>query len=253
MPIAKPVIFTAVYFHALIRLSFLLFLLALITAAWAAFNYGREDAGYYRAQAKTQQALLLQENTELRQKLALQQQNGQIDTSSSDNLKLQLQSQQAAIFELNEELEVLRSLSTPNPQKAALEIARFGLTPTTQPHTFNYALILTQRLKTEKPTKGHLVWTIQGTQGGKVVNLNWAAVTRPTQPNLPIELKYFARLQGQIVLPADFVANRIVLELVIPGQRAKNAKNLKQGFEWSALLASSQFSVEDSLGKAMRE
>jgi hypothetical protein len=70
-------------------------------------------------------------------------------------------------------------------------------------------------------------------RGGKLATLDWAGLAGAGgKAGLPFAFKFFQQLQGTLVLPADFVPNRITVTL-----HPHAGDDVSRTLDWNAALA----------------
>jgi hypothetical protein len=90
----------------------------------------------------------------------------------------------------------------------------FTVFPLKEVGHFNYSLTVQKLATREVDFSGFLEFRIVGKQGEKSLQLSLYQVsTQVTAPSIPLNLKYFQTLQGDLTLPADFVPQTV--ELVV--------------------------------------
>ena len=86
---------------------------------------------------------------------------------------------------------------------------------------------LTQNFKRGQDTKGRLTLAVEGVADGKLQTLDWAALTQGRIiAGIEYGFKYFQQVNGTIMLPAGFQANRVRVRADGDGGR------VEQDFAW---------------------
>ena len=92
---------------------------------------------------------------------------------------------------------------------------------------WNFIATLTQNFKRGQDTRGHLTLSVEGVQNGKLTTLDWAALTQGQNPaGIEYGFKYFQQVNGTIMLPGGFQANRVRV------RADGDAGHVEQDFAW---------------------
>jgi hypothetical protein len=93
---------------------------------------------------------------------------------------------------------------------------------------WNFIATLTQNFKRGQDTRGHVTLTVEGVQNGKLATLDWAALTQGQNPSgIEYGFKYFQQVNGTIMLPGGFQANRVRVHA------DGDAGHIEQDFAWT--------------------
>jgi hypothetical protein len=93
---------------------------------------------------------------------------------------------------------------------------------------WNFVATLTQNFKRGQDTKGRLTLAVEGVRDGKLATLDWAALTQGQDPSgIAYGFKYFQQVNGTIMLPEGFQANRVRV------RADGDAGRVEQDFAWS--------------------
>src|SRR5690606_24250074 len=118
---------------------------------------------------------------------------------------------QGALAEREEEISALRAdvafyerFVGSTAQRRGLAVHELVLTPRTD-QAWQYTATLTQNLNRGSVSNGHLTLEIEGTRGGRLERLDWAALRQqPDAEGVEYSFKYFQQLEGEVVLPPGF-------------------------------------------------
>lgn len=223
-----------------VRLMALLLVIAASIGGWSLFELGRYRAGYDQVAARIARNELVRENTHLqrrvevlREQQVILQRTGQIDRQSSRDLQVTLKNLQNEILELKEELVFYRGIISPRNSVPGLRLQRFRLTPDGAPRHYRYTVVLTQVLKNDRVTRGRVRIRINGVMNGRLKSLSLAAITAKQIKELDYKFKYFQNIEGVIVLPRGFVAQRVSVKVLPSGVR-RGTGTINATFNWPA-------------------
>lgn len=220
------------------RLVVVLSITALAVAGWSLFEYGRYRAGFDQADAIREHDGLvkakerLQKQVEhLREKKAVLERASQIDHQANADLQGNLKNLQDEILELKEELAFYRGIVSPRDTSPGLRLQSFHVEPTGQARRYRFTVVLTQVLKNDTVIRGRVRLSIDGLQQGLQKELSLDDVTAKNVKELPYKFKYFQNIEGDLLLPKGFTAQRVTVQ-VLP--RGRGRDKIEQTFDWPA-------------------
>lgn len=75
---------------------------------------------------------------------------------------------------------------------------------------WRYAVTLTQNLERSGLTRGELRIAIEGQRAGALATLDWSTLSqRDKAPGQAFEFRYFQQVEGSVMLPSDFLPQRV--------------------------------------------
>lgn len=219
--------------------GFRLVLLALAAVAvWQVFDYGRRMGGFDRFDAADRESelrseidSLKKENSELNAQIALLNTSADIDKQAYAQIEESLTGLEIQIQDQQEELAFYRSIVAPADGKSGLRVQEFEITKNTKPGNFSVAMVVIRTKKHDSRVTGVVDLTIEGLRDGKIESLSLKDLGENDAATVPLEFKfrYFQDFQRDIVLPADFVPQKVHVELK-PASRW--IKPVSQSFDW---------------------
>ncbi len=211
-----------------------------ILAGFLTYEYGRYRGGYDSREAKTTEAELTRElselelsNGKLREQIALLETAKKIDDEAHENVESMLGDLQADVQEQKQELAFYRSIIAPEEGKRGLRIQEFRLTPAGADAEFRMRLVLVQAAsKHDRRVSGTVTMSIEGARDGTQTSYNVAdLISGEDDTNgLGFSFRYFQNFDRQLVLPAGFVPQRVNVEV---SPKGRVADIIKQSFDWS--------------------
>jgi len=167
---------------------------------------------------------------ELNQELTLLRTNAEVDRQTMEELRQLVMTQRAQISASERDLRVYKDLLAPggktNPQGISFGV--FTLIPQKEKGHFNYSLVVQKLSTKEGDFAGTLDFNIIGQQSGKTQTLALNQISAQTGPNIPLDFKYFQTVEGELILPADFVPQNVGLS--VKGGDKKNI--VETQLEW---------------------
>jgi len=189
---------------------------------WVLFDYGRYRAGFDSRAAgeehhrmETDLSQLRQDNVGLRQQLADSEQGREIDKKAYGDIKSSLESMQAEISELKEEVAFYRGIVAPKDAAQGLQIQHLQLSANGGERGYSYKLVLVQTDKDAALTRGAVRLTIQGVKDQQQTQYSFGDLSGHGGQDDKFQFKYFEKTEGDIILPADFVPLRVTVRVTV--------------------------------------
>jgi hypothetical protein len=227
--------------HAPRRRAVLLGLAALagIAILYAAFEFGRYDAGF-RVVDSVRGALsasarirgLEAENEKQRAQLEAAEVARRVDREGYKQVERSLGDMQSQIARLNQDLSFYRGLVQPD-SLIHVKVQQMQIVPQTEPGQYHLKFVLMQTGKPEAVVSGSAAISIDGLTQGKPVSLTFAQVTPTRRVSLAYSFRYFQDYDEPIQLPPGFEPTRVGVE-IRSGKDRDVSHNFRQAFVWKA-------------------
>jgi len=199
-------------------------LLLFFAGVSAAYYYGRwqSNAKLERiqnnlAELTGRHQLLNERYEEVQDSLVQLKRQLHIDDSAYTQLRSELEQSNIRLAELRSELKFYRSIISPQEGQQGVRVQEIVITPTVQPRTFAYKLVLIQTLQKGKELSGTVRFTIKGESDGEPSTIHHPG---EGQDKLPVNFKYFQSLTGTLDLPDTF--NPIEVRVELAGKKNKS-------------------------------
>lgn len=209
------------------------FILAILVAAGAIYEYGLSQGGFEFSIASLKQSRLekrLQklksENQELREALARSERTLQMNETTYKELADSLTGSAQEIVKLREEISFYRNILSPENKQPGVRIQSLHIDSTEKNTVYQYKLVVIQALKHDRAVRGSARFEIAGLQAGKNTVLQFPG---PKSRSIIVNFKYFQDIEGKFELPANFEPNQIK---VIVSTRGREAKNIERKYAW---------------------
>lgn len=189
-------------------------------ALFAAFEWGRSNAGFDGRAARMERSGLRDQIGELkdevrRQRLSLatyeSERVGQ--TRERTELARSIGDMQAEVARLTSDLAFYRGVAGEKPTDEVLKVQQFRVTRGKGADEYLLRLVLGRPLGREDAISGHVRMTFEGATAATPVNLDLAAVSQVASGELPFSFRYSETLEQAIRLPAGFAPARTAIEL----------------------------------------
>ena len=207
--------------------------------AWGLFDYGRLRAGFDSHSASRKQDQLqssiytLQEsNNLLSQQVADLDREKQVNQRAYKEIKSSLDSMQDEISELKEEVAFYRGIATPQDAGQGVRIQNLQLSGNGSERGYSYKLVLVQMTKGKSVTRGTVKLTAQGLLNKVQKEYSFSEMSGRDGGG-QFHFKYFGELEGDIILPADFIPTRVVVHVSV--QSPKHSE-VEEVFAWQDIL-----------------
>ncbi len=214
-------------------------------ALYLAYERGRYDGGYDQVAAAEQQESLRGEIAKLTKRNgALSARVAELDTlrigraQERAELARTIGDLQAQIARQSQEIAFYRSVLSEGAaaRGEGLELRQVRITPGAVAGHFDVHLTLLERTQPEVDTKGMLELSVEGSEGGKPVTLDEAALTGGTIHEQVFGFRYFQTIEQEVSLPQTFHPERLTVEVrPRPRPAAHDGKSealLVQSFPW---------------------
>ncbi|RYZ91349.1 MAG: hypothetical protein EOO68_23970 [Moraxellaceae bacterium] len=170
---------------------------------------------------------------ELSQELTRLRIDAEVNQQTVEELRQMAMTQKAQLSSAERDLQVYKELLSPGAKTNPLGISFGALTvfPSAEAHLFTYKLIV-QKLSTKDTSfSGNLVFRVLGEQAGKPAQFSLDQISsQVTSPSIPLNLKYFQTIEGDMRLPEDFIPRKV--ELIVEPEDRKSPSIIETQLEW---------------------
>jgi len=215
--------------------------LVLVLAAWGLFHVGHQRAGFdYDELVHERDSLLDQldkarsESQEYREKIAVLERATQIDKKGYSEVESSLKQVQDEMLELKEEVAFYRGIVSPTDTASGINVADFRVSGIGEKRAYRFKLVMTQTKSNTRVVKGYARIAFEGLQDGAQVEHTLQEVSGRKLDRLDLRFKYFQNIEGEFVLPEDFLPSRVLIE-VIPADQGDS--RLKKTFDWPDIMS----------------
>lgn len=219
--------------------------IAITAAVYLTYERGRLDAGYDRAAAAEERQALEGRIAKLESaNQSLSARVAELDTlrigqtQERAELARSIGELQAQSARQTQEIAFYRSILSQgaSARGEGLELRDVRITPGASAGEYRVQLTLLERTQPEAEAKGTLHVSVAGTQGGKPVTLDEAALTGGKRHEDAFGFRYFQTLEEDIVLPQGFRPERLTVEAKTGARPSAHdaaaAAPLSQSFPW---------------------
>lgn len=186
-----------------------LFVAALGFGIWGVWTSVGGRGGDPRTELATRQSRI----DSLEQQVATLTRSDQISREANRDLQGTLAERDEEISALRADVAFYERFVGSTAQRRGLAVHELKMSPQTD-QAWHYTVTLTQNLNRGAVSSGRLTLSVEGTQDGKLQQLDWAALRQqPDAEGVEYSFKYFQQVEGEIVLPPGFQPLRISVRL----------------------------------------
>lgn len=201
------------------------------------YEFGQNRAGFSRIDAQenvtnleAENNKLARENKKLSEHIAVLETSVKVDREAYRKVETQLIDLQSRILEQQEDIEFYKGIVNEN-DGTGLRIQDFQISQGLGEREFDLRLVLAQAFRSTKLVSGQVEMVVEGMQEGEPVRLPLAdLVANSDSGKLSYSFRYFQDLKADVVIPPDFVPERVH---VIVRFKGKNSKTVEDFFVWN--------------------
>ena len=165
------------------------------------------------------------------------------ELQTSEIVVEQLTEQQRMLFnenaELKRQLVFYQRIMAPEDVINGVKLESLTFIPEVSEGYYFMQLVLMQVQKKKRHIKATADLVFYGSLAGEPAEYTWNELVDDTQQQLKFSFRYFQTIEASIKFPLGFVPERVLFIGKIKGNRWNSGINLKQNFDWSAVLQNS--------------
>ncbi|NQZ50254.1 MAG: hypothetical protein HRT95_08725 [Moritella sp.] len=165
------------------------------------------------------------------------------ELQTSEIVVEQLTEQQRILFnenaELKRQLVFYQRIMAPEDVINGVKLESLTFIPEVSEGYYFMQLVLMQVQKKKRHIKATADLVFYGSLAGEPAEYTWNELVDDTQQQLKFSFRYFQTIEASIKFPLGFVPERVLFIGKIKGNRWNSGINLKQNFDWSAVLQNS--------------
>jgi len=220
------------------RLVAVLSIALVLSVAYLMYELGLSRAGFNRFESMDARVELERENAKLlaelkqqREQIAVLETAAKIDREGYSKVEDELIELQSRILDQQEDIEFYKGIVNEN-DGTGLRIQAFQVIKGLGAQEFDLRLVLAQAFRKDRQVSGSVEIVVEGLQRGEAVRLALGKLGLPGSKGsgrLNYSFRYFQDLRAGLVLPADFVPERVH---VIVHPKGKTSKTVEDFFVW---------------------
>ena len=154
----------------------------------------------------------------------------EVDRKANEEVRAEVVELKTRVAELEQDNTFYRSLMRPAPGDKGIVVDPPSVELTSTPGVYKYNMVIKQIVTQHRQVSGYMEFTLIGKQGEQQRTLALKDISDSVSvERVKLRFKYFQRIEGEMVLPADFTPERIVLKVLI--QRPSNVV-IDKKFGW---------------------
>jgi len=147
---------------------------------------------------------------------------------------IEVQDMLVGLREINAQLEedvlFYRQIMSPENDESGLAIGQLDLSATEEENRIRYHIELKQLANNENVISGYANVNILGMQEGSEVSFPLRSIAvDENQLDIRLQLRYFQNIEGELIIPENFVPETVQILAVAQGE---NAKTVQKNFVW---------------------
>ncbi len=197
--------------------------------------------GYRHASLQEQLSRLSQEYRELqqsesalRQQVATLESGRAIDDLARQEIKATIHNLEEVIAKLRQDVSFYRSIMLPSDNARGLQIQNVTLKSLPEPRRVQYKFVLAQLSDAKDTLSGVMAVNLIGQRGEAQEVIPLRDVSEVKELGIKFEFKYFQEFAGELLLPEDFVPERLQ---VVAQSKGRSASRVERSFDWQDLIA----------------
>jgi hypothetical protein len=155
-----------------------------------------------------------------------------IERAASQGLQQELLMAQDENFALRRELTFYQKIMAPEMEASGVVIDSLELQQNIAADHYHFRIAIVQMERLRNLTKGTLSMRLHGRRDDQSASFDLLALANVEEKDRQFSMRYFTVQAGDFVLPADFLPERIDVEVKINGA----SQSLTRSFYWSQLL-----------------
>ena len=172
---------------------------------------------------------LLGENTELRERVLILEQNTRLDKQASALLQEKLIVSQEEIFQLRKDLEFYQGIINATGEENSPGVHGIRIKPLTHAQGYRLELIFLYISNTDKLVEGVIGVVLEGILDNVVKRLSLNEISLDENQIYTVRFRNFQRFENNFILPANFEPQRVFVTLSINGG---NESGFEKVFDW---------------------
>jgi len=132
--------------------------------------------------------------------------------------------------QLEEDVLFYRQIMLPENDESGLAIGQLDLSATEEENRIRYHIELKQLANNENVISGYANVNILGMQEGSEVSFPLRSIAvDENQLDIRLQFRYFQNIEGELIIPENFVPETVQILAVAQGE---NAKTVQKNFVW---------------------
>ncbi len=214
-------------------------LLSVGTSAVGGFMYGyrntlRIQQTVQASQQELNEGLVAaqEENSDLRRQIAILNRFSMMDQRATEEVQFIIRGLHDRVAQLEQDIVYYKQVVSEETEDTGLIISQLDIDATHEANRYRYKLVMRQQdADGDTFLTGHVNINLVGKQGDQQQILPLRDLSaEQDQLDIGLRFKYFQNIEGELVLPAEFVPERLQIAAV---SLEPVEKNINQNFSWA--------------------
>ena len=198
--------------------------------------YRKPDGGWdfrlpWNASLSLSHKELFGENTELRERVLILEQNTRLDKQSAALLQEKLIDSQEEIFQLRKDLEFYQGIINASGEENSPGVHGIRIKPLAHAHGYRLELIFLYIANTDKMVEGVIDVVLEGILDNVVKRLSLNEISLDENQIYTVRFRNFQRFESNFILPENFEPQRVFVTISINNQ---DESGVEKVFGWPA-------------------
>lgn len=155
-----------------------------------------------------------------------------VEKNTNQLLQQDIKEQQQKLFDLKKELAVYQKIVAPVPESGTLVIDSFRLQSGNVVGRYQFSVLLIEQNKQKKQTRAQLEIKLKGKRKKKSVEVDLLKLAGFTSKTKRLVIKNFRTVEGEFVLPAGFVPEKLQIRLNSNSGQGGSTIALTKELDW---------------------
>lgn len=151
----------------------------------------------------------------------------------NQNAQVTLQQMADELYQVKKQLGFYEKVMAPEKGANGLVIDKVKITASQSLNHYNFQITLVQQQLKKRYAKGYVDIVVTGSFANKPKKLALSDISTATKKSLSFSFKYFQVISGGIILPNDFIAEKIQVSAILTKSKWQKYQKLNETLPWN--------------------
>lgn len=151
----------------------------------------------------------------------------------NQNAQVTLQQMADELYQVKKQLGFYEKVMAPEKGANGLVIDKVKITASQSLNHYNFQITLVQQQLKKRYAKGYVDIVVTGSFANKPKQLALSDISTATKKSLSFSFKYFQVISGGIILPNDFIAEKIQVSAILTKSKWQKYQKLNETLPWN--------------------
>lgn len=156
-----------------------------------------------------------------------------VEQLANQNSQVTLQLMADEHYQVKKQLGFYEKVMAPEKGANGLVIDKVKVTANQSPNHYNFQITLVQQQLKKRYAKGYVDIVVTGSLANKPKRLALSDISTATKKSLSFSFKYFQVISGGIILPNDFIAEKIQVSAILTKSKWQKYQKLNETLPWN--------------------